>query len=414
MAQKEISEEKMRRYFDSSKDSKVYTRCIVSIFIGIVLFIIGVAGSSTAGSSVAVLAACGFVLVVLGITIIILRIWSGISDRDYDAWVEWQGDLIEETALQSLHMDKSDLILREPLVLHGVIPPDERGFFLDKKGQDGHYRYSRNIFTFFYPTEHKIAILTSDVNALAQQTQMRLADHHFYTDLVGLSEVQKNAGYRGSGSQMTLQSFVLKVNSGEIVEVGGVLGVKITDLNNKKKRAEQAFTGTDVDKTVATLLKLIEQKKREPQQLQIPYQAAAPQYQPLPPYQAPPPYQPQQQYQQHQYQTPPPPYQPQQPPYQPAQPMQQPPYQPYQAGYPAQQPQRQQPAMPPLYQPQQPTPLPPPYQPQQPTPRPVSSQTQQSASVPYAYPGSPYAPKGQSPAPPPAQPPSFYNGQTQP
>ena len=60
--------------------------------------------------------------------------------------------------------------MREPLSLDGVILPGSaeanpyRDNIYSKKGKDGFYRYSVNVFTYFFPVEHHIAVLSCDVD----------------------------------------------------------------------------------------------------------------------------------------------------------------------------------------------------------------------------------------------------------
>src|SRR2546429_2430045 len=45
-----------------------------------------------------------------------------------------------------------------------------------KKGKDGFYRYSVNVFTYFFPAEHHIAVLSCDVDALDQRAHIEHTD----------------------------------------------------------------------------------------------------------------------------------------------------------------------------------------------------------------------------------------------
>jgi hypothetical protein len=260
----------MRRYF---KGSSNYTWGIFLIIIGVLLIGVGLATNKqtlvgvSLASNMQALALVGLALIVLGIIIIVVR-GSRPNDQKYDQWVDRQRELIASTALQKVHMDPSELI-RAPLSLHGVIIPGSdqadpyRGNIYSKKGKDGLYRYSVNVFTYFFPAEHHIAVLSCDVDALDQRAHMEHTDHYFYKDMVGVNTGEVRFEDKKERATLLIQAFSLRVTNGDAIGIGGVLGVKVLDSRNKKSGPKVAFADTEVSQTVQTLLMLLRQKKQD-------------------------------------------------------------------------------------------------------------------------------------------------------
>ena len=254
----DFSEAQMRRYFRGSSN---YTGAIFLIIVGILLIGVGLA------SHMQTLALVGLTPIILGIIITVVHS-SRPNDQKYDQWVDRQRELIASTALQKVHMDPTELI-REPLSLHGVIIPgsDQANPYGDniysKKGKDGFYRYSVNVFTYFFPAEHHIAVLSCDVDALDQRAHIEHTEHYFYKDMVGVNTGEGRFQDKKERVTLLIQAFSLRVANGDAIGIGGVLSVKVLDSKNKKIGPKVAFADTEVSKTVQALLMLLRQKKQD-------------------------------------------------------------------------------------------------------------------------------------------------------
>ncbi len=262
MSGKNFSEAQMRRYF---KGKRSYKNSIYLIVVGILLIGGGVAGNAL------MLVLIGLVPIALGIIIVIVVHRLQPTDKEYDEWVDRQGTLIEATALQEVHMDKSQLV-RAPLHLRGAIIPnsDEAmrryGNNVDKKlGKDGLYRYSVNVFTYFFPAEHHIAVLSCGVDALDQRAYMQNSKHYFYKDMVGVDTSEVRFEDKGDKLVLILQTFSLLATNGDAVGIPGVVSVKVLDAKKKKSGPKVAFASTPVSETVSALLLLLRQKKQDQQ-----------------------------------------------------------------------------------------------------------------------------------------------------
>jgi len=95
---------------------------------------------------------------------------------------------------------------------------------LTKRGLDGRQHGSVNRFTFFYPTEHYIAVFIGDVNALGSMRFERTRTY-FYEDIVGVQTSTFNINL-GEPFYM-MQKFDLRLSSGQSVNDA----VYVHDLN---------------------------------------------------------------------------------------------------------------------------------------------------------------------------------------
>lgn len=173
----------------------------------------------------------------------------GPSDQEYEDWVRsWQGS-IRQYGMQKLGLDANDIQGR-PLYVRSIIWPNSYdakkhyqshdGPVLIKRGMDGRPHGSVNRFTFFYPTQHYIAVFIYDVNALGSM-HFEGTRTYFYDDIVGVDTNSFNLddGY----VTYVMQNFELRVSNGQ--SIGATTYVH--DL--------------DVDQTVNALRTLLRDKK---------------------------------------------------------------------------------------------------------------------------------------------------------
>jgi hypothetical protein len=170
------------------------------------------------------------------------------TDQQYEDWVRsWQGP-IRQYGMQKLGLDESDVLSR-PLYVRSLVWPSSkwskyyqsyRTPIIIKHGADGRPHSSINRYTFFYPTQHYIAVYIVDTNAL-DRVHFEGTRTYFYDDIVGVetSAIALNDGY----VNYAMQHFELQVSNGQ--SVGATTYVH--DL--------------DVDQTVNALRTLLRDKK---------------------------------------------------------------------------------------------------------------------------------------------------------
>lgn len=170
------------------------------------------------------------------------------TDQQYEDWVRsWQGP-IRQYGMQKLRLDESDVLSR-PLYVRSLVWPGSSWSkyyqsyntpIVIKRGIDNRPHSSINRYTFFYPTQHYIAVFMMDINAL-DKVRFEGTRTYFYDDIVGVetSAIALNDGR----VNYAMQHFELQVSNGQ--SVGATTYVQ--DL--------------DVDQTVNALRTLLRDKK---------------------------------------------------------------------------------------------------------------------------------------------------------
>ena len=171
-----------------------------------------------------------------------------LTDQEYENWVRsWQHS-IRHYGMQRLGLSAQDVV-SSPLYVRSLVWPNSsetRYYYsyntplLIKYGADGRPHASVNRYTFFYPTQHAIAVFVADVNALGP-ARFEGTRTYFYDDIVGVetSAITLNDGI----TIYAMQHFELRVSSGQ--SIGAT--TRVQDL--------------DVDQTVRALRTLLRDKK---------------------------------------------------------------------------------------------------------------------------------------------------------
>ena len=173
---------------------------------------------------------------------------ANMTDQQYEDWVRSWQTAIRQFGMQKLGLSNSDVV-GKPLYVRSIVWPDSHDakFYrsynaplIIKYGLDGRAHASVNRYTFFYPTQHYIAVFTGDVNALGQM-RFEGTRTYFYDDIVGVetSAMTFNDGY----TTYAMQHFELRVSSGQSISAT----TYVHDL--------------DVDQTVQALRTLLRDKK---------------------------------------------------------------------------------------------------------------------------------------------------------
>lgn len=250
----QFSEAQMKRYFSTGS-----ARSIMIVIVGVLLVIVGIY------LNFLILSGVGALLIIAG-GIVIMVARSRPSDKEFDRWLEGQSNALAAAALEKLHLHPNQ-VLGPPLHLHGYVLPgtkDARNYdeIRQKQGKDGQWRFSANVYTFFFPADHHIAVFSSGIDALDQSAHVEQAYHYFYHDIVGVAaqDVQDTINFKGRDYTVLLQQFSLKVANGDAIGIGGSFSVK--PIGKKKDAVPFAVTDSDVSRTVAALLALLRDMKR--------------------------------------------------------------------------------------------------------------------------------------------------------
>jgi len=251
---RQFTEAEMKRYF-----SNIPRGAVVTAIIGAVLFIVGF--------NIQLFLLLGLVLLLIGSGIIAAKVvGSKPTDQEYDAWLVTQAQSLISRAINKLGLDPSQ-ITEQPLQIHGFVLSGMRDAMryradepCTKKGKDGIWRYSVNVYTFFFPEEHHLAAYVNDVNALNQSAHNEMTAEYFYRDVVGATtgDDQDTIMYKGKKYQYRIQRFALRITSGDSI------GVSVNAMPMGNKQGSPVFTVLDsgIDQAIARLRMLLRSKKQ--------------------------------------------------------------------------------------------------------------------------------------------------------
>lgn len=217
--------DELRNYFLPSPGRNLFTMLLLNLFALILAIPLIVINTSFLTEGVqSVITTCAIIILgtPLGIGCIRLILYyfrSRPTDQQYEEWVNSWIPRMQQSGLQELSLDISEIV-GQPLFVHGMVLPDsteaefyrQDGYPVIKQDQYGHLHSSINRFIFFYPTRHDIAIFTCDVNALYTRSYRR-AQRYFYSDIVGVETVGFNL--QSGNTATTLRRFELHVANGQ-------------------------------------------------------------------------------------------------------------------------------------------------------------------------------------------------------
>ena len=174
-----------------------------------------------------------------------------LTDEEYEAWVKSWRDSLQQDGMKKLGLhDFNEIKVDRPLYLRSIVWPNsaDADYYrsqgspvLIKHGWNGRPHGSVNRFTFFYPTEHSIAVFTVDVKALDSMRFERTRTY-FYQDIVGVETSTFNIN--DGQDCYVMQQFDLRISSGQSISAT----THVHDLN--------------VEETVQALRTLLKEKKQ--------------------------------------------------------------------------------------------------------------------------------------------------------
>jgi len=253
LSPRQISEEQMKRYFSTSN---LPTGVIIVIIFGAILLLI--AGLSLQSGGAIVL---GLVICLIGVGILVARILGAKpTDAEYDAWQKAQADKLLKRTIRKLGIDRQ--ITKGYLQVHGFVlsgmsesykyRSDELRW---KKGTDGRVRFSVNVYTYFFPTDHYVVVFIGDVNALNQSAHNEKAEEYFYRDIVGVttSDEQDFIWLKEGQYQYRMQRFSLRISNSDTLGVS----VNASPLDTRQNLPSFTVPDSGIDNTVAGLRRLL-------------------------------------------------------------------------------------------------------------------------------------------------------------
>jgi hypothetical protein len=188
---RKFTEAQMRAYF--SKSTFKIKLLLLMLALGIGCFTAGDLWFPqdqwhiAAGVVFLMIALCFWMLIEYGIKV--------PTDAEYDAWVYNKAWELFKRAWRKV--DEEGLIEHnaEPIFsIHGFVLAGTKQAkkyrakdLLWKTGKDKAKRYSINVYTFFIPMEHQLAVFAFDINAVNHRDHRSLVQQYFFADVVGIT-----------------------------------------------------------------------------------------------------------------------------------------------------------------------------------------------------------------------------------
>ncbi len=189
-----------------------------------------------------------------------------LTDQEFDTWVEQKARNGLVNAIHRLGLADEIRNIDDLLCVRGYILPGMRNSrhynyqdLLSKMGMDGRWRYSVNIYTYFYPAEHQIMIFIFDINAMNWADYREATKEYFYEDVIGATteDEQDTIYINGALFNYRDQRFSLRLCDG--YGIGAT--VRSVPLDNIANLPTFDMPNSGVDRTIAQLRMLLRSKK---------------------------------------------------------------------------------------------------------------------------------------------------------
>jgi len=192
---------------------------------------------------------------------------SNPTDQQYDQWVHAQAQAMLPRALAKFNM-RSYQVTNQILRTHSFVLPGSRmaSHYPEKevqakRGKDGQWRFSINVYTYFLPAEHYLAVYTCDVNAFDPPSHIEQTEEYFYSDIVGVTThpLQDTALIGKRQYRYRIEQFSLRISNGDTIDLGASL--KATPLDGGQDIPVFTLPHTGFDRTLTRLRSLLRSRK---------------------------------------------------------------------------------------------------------------------------------------------------------
>jgi hypothetical protein len=201
-------------------------------------------------------AAIAFYIIALIIWVIIQLGVQAPTDKEYDAWVRERADEYLRRALRKINQDglSEEKIDNIPFI-HGFVLAGTQNAqnyrtkdIFWKNGKDNIKRYSINVFRYFLPVKHQLAVFIIDINAVNHQDRRERIHEYFFNDVVAVT-TEEERDQIGENDYLT-QSFTLRISDGKPISAT----IRSQPLDHEQKLEEYELpSSSDVDDTIAKL-----------------------------------------------------------------------------------------------------------------------------------------------------------------
>ncbi len=189
-----------------------------------------------------------------------------LTDQEFDAWVESRARQGLVNTICRLGLENE---IRHPaylLCVRGYVLPgmsNARYYnardLLSRQGTDGRWRYSINIYTYFYAAEHQIMIFIYDINAMNWGDYREATKEYFYEDVIGATtqDDQDTVFVQGFLYNYRVQRFSLRLCDG----FGVTANMRSQPLDPTSNLPTFDVPNSNIDRTIAQLRMLLRSKK---------------------------------------------------------------------------------------------------------------------------------------------------------
>lgn len=263
----DFSEAQLRAYFTKNNSFKI-TILLFSLIAGAWCFIMGSLWFPKdtlfqyVGSIFLLVAFCLWLLIEYSIKV--------PSDAEYDAWVynkAWES--FRRAWLKVDEEGRLEQITEQTLSIHGFALKGTKQAhkyreqdLLWKVGKDKAKRYSINIFTFFVPMEHQLAVFVFDINAANHRDHRAFVQQYFFVDVVGITTEDELDLIDKDGVEHTYrtESFALRICDGNRISAT----IRSIPIDDGRNLDTYNLPDTDVDRTISQIRLMLRAKKQGP------------------------------------------------------------------------------------------------------------------------------------------------------
>jgi hypothetical protein len=130
-----------------------------------------------------------------------------------------------------------------------------------KRGKDGQWRFSINVYTYFLPAEHYLAVYSCDVNAFDPSSHIEQTEEYFYNDIVGVTThpLRDTTIIGNRQYHYRIEMFSLRISNGDTIDLGASL--KATPLDDGQDIPVFSLPHTGFDRTLTTLRRLLRSRR---------------------------------------------------------------------------------------------------------------------------------------------------------
>ncbi len=250
-----ISEQQMKGYFSSIKS--ILWLIILLTLSAFFLLLFGLVSQDV----IAIL--FGFVLCLIVAGIFLARVLGSTirTDAEYDAWIKDQADQLLRRAMRTLNIERQTT--KGYVQIHGFVLPGMRESYqynpdelLSKRVKDGRVRFSVNVYTYFFLTDHSVIVFSGDVNALNQSSRKEKTQEYFNHDIVGVTTSDEQNLIEQY--QYRVQYFSLRVSNGDTIDVSA----SASPVDTRENLPRFTVIDSGIDRTVTQLRKILREAKQ--------------------------------------------------------------------------------------------------------------------------------------------------------